>query len=169
MLPAWPHIVNKTKRRLFGGAVGDGDAERRLGFFGGVDFEGLRGFGGIVVAPEPDHFGGKFGSAVGGIVGSLPEAEMKIVVFGLERVGHAEIVERPIAIAEVEVFGTVLEPDADVAMRFTKNFFGKVLTAIGIGRIFFPLDRGEAADPGDDAAEFVRELPSGVEGGDSAG
>src|SRR5579859_6464379 len=76
---------------LLGFAVRDGDAEDGLGFFGWLCYEGFFGFGGVVVAPQPDHFGGKFGGAVGGIVSSLPEAEMEIVFLGLEGVGHAEI------------------------------------------------------------------------------
>ena len=82
-------------------AVGYGDSEDGFGFFGWVDFEDLGGSGRIVIAPEPNHFGGKFGGAVGRIVSSLPEAEMKIVILGVECVGHAEIVERPIAVTKV--------------------------------------------------------------------
>src|SRR2546422_851991 len=89
-------------------AVGYGDSEDGFGFFGWVDFERLRGFGGVVIAPEPDHFGGKFGRAVGGVVRAFSKAEMKIVFIGVECVGHAEIVERPIAVAKVEIVGAVL-------------------------------------------------------------
>jgi hypothetical protein len=66
---------------LLGVAVGDGDAEERLGFFGGIDFVSLRGFGRIIIAPEPDHLFGEFGGAVGGVVGAFAEAEMEVVVF----------------------------------------------------------------------------------------
>src|SRR5881275_2191244 len=54
-------------------------------------------------------------------------------------------------------------------MRFAKNFFGIVLAAVGVGWIFFPLDGGKTADPGDDARELIRKLPGGVEGRDTAG
>jgi len=66
---------------LLGVAVGDGDAEEGLGFFGGIDFIGLGSFGGVVIAPEPDHLFGEFGGAVGGIVGAFGEAEMEVVIF----------------------------------------------------------------------------------------
>src|ERR1700723_962872 len=81
-------------------AVGDGDAEGGAIFFAGVLVEGLGGFGGVVVAPEPGQFGGKFGGAVGGVVGAAAEAEMEIVASGFERVGHAEVGERPVAVAK---------------------------------------------------------------------
>src|SRR6266436_5227814 len=150
-------------------AVGYGDSEDGLGFFGGIDFEGLGNSSGVVIAPEPDHFGGKFGGAVGGVVRAFSKAEMKIVILGVEGVGHAEIIERPIAVAKVEIVGTVLEPYANVAMRFAESFFGIVLAAVGIGWIFFPLNGGEAADPGDHAGELIGHLPGGVEGSDAAG
>ncbi len=75
---------------LLGVAVGDADAEDWFGFFGGLGFKSLLGFGGIVVAPEPDHFCGKFSGAVGGVVSSLPIAEMEIVFLGFQCVGHAQ-------------------------------------------------------------------------------
>ncbi len=74
---------------LFGVAVGDADAEDGFGFFGRLDFKSLFGFGGVVVAPEPDHFGGKFCGAVGRIVSSLSEAKVKVVLLGFQCVGHA--------------------------------------------------------------------------------
>src|ERR1700754_133919 len=64
-------------------AVGDAYAEWRAVFFGGVLVELLRGFGGVVVAPEPGHFGGEFGGAVGGVMSAAAEAEMEVVPGGL--------------------------------------------------------------------------------------
>src|SRR5882757_5112477 len=124
-----------------GVAVGDGYAEDGFGFFGRLDFKSLLDFGGVVVAPEPGHFGGKFGGAVGGVVSSLPIAEMEIVLLGFQCVGHAEIRQRPISVAQVEIFGAVLQPDTEVAFRFAQNFVGKILAAIGNAGIFFPLNR----------------------------
>ena len=49
------------------------------------------------------------------------------------------------------------------------RFVGIVLAAVRIGRVLFPLNAGEAADPGDYAAELVGHLPGGVEGADATG
>ena len=68
---------------LFGITTCDRDSEKWLGFLGRLDFEGLCGLGRVVIAPEPDHFGGKFGGALAAVVGAFAETEMEVVLLEL--------------------------------------------------------------------------------------
>src|SRR5229473_2450571 len=99
----------------------------------------------------------------------FPEAKVEVVLLKLQSIGHAQVSERPVAIAKVEIFGAILQPYTDVALRFAENLVWVVLAAIQHGRIFFPLDARVAANPGNDAAELIGHLPSGIERADSAG
>src|SRR6185312_1215730 len=93
----------------------------------------------------------------------------EVVGLELERVGHAQVGERPTAVARILLIVVpVLDPDADIAMGLVEDLFRVVLAAVGGAGVFVPLDAGEAADPGDDAAELVGLLPGGVEGSDAA-
>src|SRR5205085_10777792 len=74
-----------------------------------------------------------------------------------------------ISVAEIQILGTILQPNTEVAFGFAKNLVWIVLAAVGNGRIFLPLNRRKAADPGNDTAELVRHLPCGIEGADAAG
>lgn len=94
---------------LLGFTTSDRHSKQRLGFFGKFHLVGLRGFGGIVISPEPDHFFGEFCGAVAGIVRAFAETEMKVVVLQLQGVRQANVGQRPTAVAfELQIFGAVL-------------------------------------------------------------
>ena len=77
---------------------------------------GLCGLGRIVISPEPDHLFGKFGRALAGVVRAFAETEMKVVVLQLQRVGQANIGQRPASVAVILlVLGAVLQPYAKIA------------------------------------------------------
>src|ERR1700678_3992325 len=94
---------------------------------------------------------------------------MKIVVLQLECIGHADVGQRPASITIVLlIVGTVLQPYTEVVRRLAQDLFRVVLAAIRDGRVFLPLDAGEAAYPADHATELIRHLPGGVEGTNAA-
>src|SRR5580765_6864888 len=100
---------------------------------------------------------------------SLPIAEMKIVLLRFQRIGHSQVRERPIAVAQIQVFRALLQPNANVAFWLPQDLIGIVLPAIRHSRILFPLNSAEAAYPGNHAPELIRHVPSSIEGANSAG
>src|SRR5271156_5370756 len=104
-----------------------------------------------------------------GVVRSLAKAEMEIVILQLQCVGHADVGQGPASVTIVlMIVGAVLQPYAKIARGLAQNLLRIVLAAVGDGRIFLPLDAGEAADPGDYAAELIGHLPGGIKEADTA-
>ncbi len=47
------------------------------------------------------------------VVRAVSQAEMKVVIHHLEGVGHLQVLQRPASVVVLQVFGSVLQPDAD--------------------------------------------------------
>src|SRR5215472_2755126 len=112
--------ANCPQRRLFENspslsrvAVGDCDTKNRLGPFRGVDFECLLSLCSDVVSPQPDHFLGEFRCSFARVVRAVSKREMEVVFLQLQSIGHADIGQRPTAVARILlILGPVLQPDA---------------------------------------------------------
>src|ERR1019366_5078809 len=153
-----PRSTLFTDKLLVGIPVEYLHAECRLGLLRCIDFECLRGLCGRVVSPQPGHLLGELRLAMTRIVASCSETEVKVVTLQFKRIGHAYIGEGPASVADFQVVGTVLKPDADVAARLAENFILIVLTTVCNSWSLFPLDAAEAADPGNYPAEQLRHL-----------
>src|SRR5271157_3875625 len=103
-----------------------------------------------------------------GIVRAFSKAKVEVVLGHLQRVCQPDIRQWPTSIADLHVPGTILQPDTNVSFWLSQHFFRIILSPVGIRRIFLPLNAGEAADPGNYAAELVGHLPRGVERADSS-
>ena len=106
---------------------------------------------------------------MGRIVCPCAEAEAEVILLEFEGIGHAKIGERPTAVTKLQIAGAVLQPNAQVASRFTQDFVGVVLATVRDRGVFLPLDGGEAADPGNDTAELIGQLPGCVERANATG
>src|SRR6266436_158691 len=154
---------------LFDIAIGDRHTEYRLGLLGWFDFVGLSSFGGIVVPPEPDHLRRKFSRAVAGIVRTFAETKVEVIALELQSVGEAKVCQRPTApTVQFEIFGAVLQPNANITLGFAQDLVWIVLAAVLHVWIFPPLDAAETANPRNDPAELIGHLPRRVEGADGA-
>src|SRR5215467_16323073 len=95
---------------------------------------------------------------------ALTKAEMKVVLFHLQGVGHPEVRQRPTAVSlDLQIFGTILQPDANVAFRLVQYLARVVLAAVRHRRIFLPLDAVKASNPGNHSAGEIGHLPSRIE------
>src|SRR5580700_2051304 len=150
---------------LLGVAICDRYSKRWLRSLRRLHFISLRHFAGVIISPEPDHLLRELGRALARIVCALAEAEMKIVALQLQRIGETNVRERPASVTfQLQVLATVLQPHAQIAVRFMQNFLWKVLAAIWNRGIFLPLNAGKAANPGDHPAKLIRHLPRRIEG-----
>src|SRR5260370_6467423 len=153
---------------LFEVAICNRHTEYRLGLLGWFDFVGLIGFRRIVVAPQPDHLRREFSRPVAGIVRAFAETKMEVVALELQRVGKAEVGQRPAAPTVMfDVFGAVLQPNPNITLGLAQDLIWIVLAAVLHVWIFPPLDAGETTDPRNHAAELIGHLPGRVEGADA--
>src|SRR4051794_23716501 len=120
------------------------DPPERFRGFVGLHFKILFGPRWVVAAPNPAKFFGCFNLSAKPGVGAIAEGEMKIIALAFEGVRHLDILKRPAAVFVFKVFGAVLQPDPDVALRLFANFVGVGLAAVE--RVRLPLNAGEAAD-----------------------
>src|SRR5215472_13446131 len=148
--------------------ISNGDPKSWVGLLCRVHFVPLLGLFRIVVAPQPNHRLGEFGRALRAAVRAAAETEMEIIVPKFQGVGQTQIRQRPVAVAGLQIFGAILQPNPQVPPVFAQNLIRIILTTVGDARIFSPLDAAKTTDPGNHTAELVRHLPSGIEGADAS-
>ena len=82
-------------------AICNRHSEQRLALLRRFHLVCLLGLGRVVIAPQPDHLFRKFRRALAGVVRALAEAEVEIVALQLQRIGHANIGQRPASVAVI--------------------------------------------------------------------
>src|SRR5260370_10897676 len=154
---------------LFEVAICNRHTEYRLGLLGWFDFVRVIGMRSLVLAPQPDHVRREFRRPVAGIVRAFAETKMEVVALELQRVGKAEVGQRPAAPTVMfDVFGAVLQPNPNITLGLAQDLIWIVLAAVLHVWIFPPLDAGETTDPRNHPAELIGHLPGRVEGADAA-
>src|SRR5215831_6479842 len=108
----------------------------------------------------------------GGIRGIYLLCLRRIVLPHFERVHHLAVLQRPAPVIVLQVFRTILQPDADVALR-PLTYQKRIIVAAenvfaGIRLIVPPLDAGKAAHVREHTAELIVLLPRGIEGADAS-
>ncbi len=113
---------------------------------------------GIVVSPEPDHLFRKLSRTLARAMGSDAEAEVRVVRLELERIGHSDVGEEASFRNEGSP-GRLSHPVSrhEYCGDPRAKLFGIVLSAIGHGGVFMPLNGSKTSDQ-----EITRLNSSGI-------
>lgn len=113
-----------------------------------------------MISPDPAEGVWEDCAAVLSIVAAIAAYEFIVVFTELKGVLHLEVCEPPVTEAVIEIAGSVLEEDADVALLFLPHEGGVDVSSFNISK---------AADVADDFMKKVGPFPSGGEGADATG
>ena len=107
-------------------------APDRLVFFAGGLHEVLRCFCRIIIAPQPRGRRRQFRGALPVVVFVDTEGEVMVIAFEPQRVRHSDVGHRPATSGVVEIFGAILKPYANIALRFAAHHGGIFTPSFGV-------------------------------------